>query len=414
VQRVPTRTALMVLARDPGGHRTGRKAVLASAADSLEQVGLRVEVAALARAAPAPRWQGRGVAHVPLPRVGRVALSAPGAALGLRTLNEALFDAPATRRAVAAIARATGASLVVADTLRTWGPAAAAGLPVVMHLDDLLSDRYRRLARRADAADVLGYYRDELPPALVAPAGAAARRLLRWEAGLAARREVAVARRAAATAVTSEEEADLLAGRAGVPVVALPMAVAASAVPADVPRTPPASAVFLGSLHYGPNLGGVRWWRDRVRPELDALGGGDVALTVVGDASAEHRRELADGRLRFTGYVDDVHAELARHRVFAGAVPEGGGVSTKILDAFAAGIPVVATRQAVRGLAVIDGEHAWLADDPRTFAERLLRARDDPAAAARVAASGRALLAGYSATELTARWGRIVADVLGD
>jgi glycosyltransferase involved in cell wall biosynthesis len=47
-------------------------------------------------------------------------------------------------------------------------------------------------------------------------------------------------------------------------------------------------------------------------------------------------------------------------------------VRVKLLEAFAAGIPVVSTRMGAEGLADQDGEICALADDPSTFAERVV------------------------------------------
>ena len=49
--------------------------------------------------------------------------------------------------------------------------------------------------------------------------------------------------------------------------------------------------------------------------------------------------------------MDDVASELSRHRAFVAPMVEGTGVKTKVLEAMAAGLPVVTTTAGVRGLA---------------------------------------------------------------
>ncbi len=57
----------------------------------------------------------------------------------------------------------------------------------------------------------------------------------------------------------------------------------------------------------------------------------------------------------------------------------GSGVRVKLLEAFAAGIPVVSTRLGAEGLASTDGDICALADDPADFAKKVLALIEDPA-----------------------------------
>ena len=62
------------------------------------------------------------------------------------------------------------------------------------------------------------------------------------------------------------------------------------------------------------------------------------------------------------GYVEDVREPLARYAVFVCPILSGSGVRVKLLEAFAAGIPVVSTTLGAEGLARKDGEFCALAD----------------------------------------------------
>jgi glycosyltransferase involved in cell wall biosynthesis len=76
--------------------------------------------------------------------------------------------------------------------------------------------------------------------------------------------------------------------------------------------------------------------------------------------------------------------------VFVCPILSGSGVRVKLLEAFAAGIPVVSTRVGAEGLAVNDGEFCALADDPAEFAARVLTLLRDPEVAAAMAERARA------------------------
>ena len=70
----------------------------------------------------------------------------------------------------------------------------------------------------------------------------------------------------------------------------------------------------------------------------------------------------------------------------------GSGTRLKVLEGLAMGRPVVSTSIGCEGIAVVDGEHVLLADDPVAFARSVLRALDDTALAARLARNGRSLV----------------------
>lgn len=405
--------ALLVFTRDPTGQLSGRKTVLATIANSLEALGYTVEVGVATRRPPIDMWFGRPLHHLPLPSLPRVAVSAIRSLLtGRGSLNEALFNSPAARRSVAALTADGRTTVVVADTLRVIGIAGAAGAPVVVHLDDLLSDRYREASSTAGPrGNLLGFFGRQIPSYLHSAVTAVAGRLLRTEADLMQRREIEVARSAAAVAITSPAEAAELARRTGVRVAALPMAIDVRE-PADVAACPATSMVFLGHMDYEPNMAAVRWWRNEVRPELDRLGGADVVLTIIGCASTEQRAELADARVQFAGYVEDLGAELRRHRGLLAPITRGTGLKTKVLDGLSVGLPIVGTDLAFAGLDIRDGENGLVGLDAASFAARVLQLRDEPALAARVGLAGRDLLAAtWSSGALVQGWSRLLAQL---
>jgi glycosyltransferase involved in cell wall biosynthesis len=100
--------------------------------------------------------------------------------------------------------------------------------------------------------------------------------------------------------------------------------------------------------------------------------------------------------MEMLGFVEDVREPLARYSLFVCPILSGSGVRVKLLEAFAAGIPVVSTRVGAEGLAVKDGEFCALADDPEGFAARVTALLRDPEKAAEMALRAR--------DEVTANW----------
>jgi len=158
----------------------------------------------------------------------------------------------------------------------------------------------------------------------------------------------------------------------------------------------PLTMLFLGSFRHDPNRVAVDWFVDQVLPLILARCP-EARLVIAGsDPPPAHTYADTAGHLEMLGFVDDVRGPLGRYAVFVCPVLSGSGVRVKLLEAFAAGIPVVSTTLGAEGLAQQDGEFCALADDPAGFAERVLKLFDDPAAAGRMAARARA--------EVVAHW----------
>jgi len=80
------------------------------------------------------------------------------------------------------------------------------------------------------------------------------------------------------------------------------------------------------------------------------------------------------------GNVPDILPFLRNARMLAVPLESGGGTRLKILEAFAAGLPVVSTAIGSEGLGVTDGRHVTIAELSR-FAEAVATLLLDPAAA---------------------------------
>jgi O-antigen biosynthesis protein len=158
----------------------------------------------------------------------------------------------------------------------------------------------------------------------------------------------------------------------------------------------PLTLLFLGSWRHDPNRIAVDWFIRHVMPLILAEEPGARLVIAGSDPPPEHTYADYAGHMDMLGFVDDVREPLSRYAVFVCPILTGSGVRVKLLEAFAAGIPVVSTRVGAEGLAVKDGEFCALADDPAEFAARALALLRDPEAAAAMAKRAR--------TEVVANW----------
>lgn len=366
---VPVRPdVLLVATRDPRGRMSGRKMVLRTIVESLTAIGCNLTVAHFGKA-EGPAAQG-AVHFVALPSASapaRLARCGLAFALGHRSLNEALYHSPAARRVVAKVIAERGIGVVVTDMIRTAEYGAGSGLPWVADLDDLLSDRYARMAGSASsAANLLGYSDTAVLRGVAGILDRFQPMVLRREAGILRRREVAVARAADVPSLVSQQEAARLTAATGVPVAATPMSVAEPAhPPSPAPRQD--RMVFLGGLDYGPNLKSVLRFDREVLPALKAGGITDVRLDVIGSAAARERSLLSDS-IHCRGYVEDLDAALQGYRAMLVPEVEPGGVKTKIIVAAMNRTLVLAHVTALDGMGLEPGKNVLSWTDPGDLA----------------------------------------------
>ncbi len=151
----------------------------------------------------------------------------------------------------------------------------------------------------------------------------------------------------------------------------------------------PFTLLFLGSFRHLPNQEALNWFLRGVFPKVQAAEP-RVRLVVVGSDPPPPHSVPDDAAIELVGFVEDVREPLARYAVFLCPILSGSGVRVKLLEAFAAGIPVVSTRLGAEGLAAADGEICALADEPEAFAQAILDLLADPEKAAELARRARA------------------------
>ncbi len=140
----------------------------------------------------------------------------------------------------------------------------------------------------------------------------------------------------------------------------------------------PETLLFVGSFRHRPNLAGLRFLVQQVLPALRRARPG-IELMVVGAHPTGEVESLCrrDG-VRLLGMLPEIREVLARYSVFLSPIFSGSGVRVKILEAFAAGIPVVSTPLGAEGLEVTAGEELLLAADARQFISAIMELLEHP------------------------------------
>jgi glycosyltransferase involved in cell wall biosynthesis len=157
-------------------------------------------------------------------------------------------------------------------------------------------------------------------------------------------------------------------------------------------RSTDEAIVFSGNMEYHPNLDAVRFFSAEVWPLLRERHPSLVWRLVGKNPGAVSAYVAGDPRIEVTGPLSDAIAELARSRIAIVPLRAGSGTRLKILEAWAAGLPVVSTTLGAEGLAARSGEHLLLADTPVALAQNVTRLLTCPELSASLGAAGRLLL----------------------
>lgn len=227
------------------------------------------------------------------------------------------------------------------------------------------------------------------------------------------RYEMRVAEAFDAVLVCSEEEKSTLQGRGmGTCVEVVPNGVDGAYYKTVVPSKGDA-LVFVGSMDYHANISGILFFVSEVLPILVKVRP-KLKVYVVGKNPPEEITSLSSEAMVVTGAVDDVRPMLSKGAVSIVPLLVGGGTRLKILEAMAAGLPVVSTPLGAEGLSARDGREILIADSPEDFAGRVLHLLENAGERERLADSGRKFaLANYDWRVIGCRLEGLVTELAG-
>lgn len=136
--------------------------------------------------------------------------------------------------------------------------------------------------------------------------------------------------------------------------------------PATMPG-PDGGIAFCGRMDYAPNIDAAAWFAERILPRVRARNP-EAVFRIVGAAPTGRVLALkALPGVEVTGAVPDVRPHLARASVVVAPLRIARGIQNKVLEAMAAGRPVVTTPQALDGIGARPGSEVLCAADETQF-----------------------------------------------
>jgi glycosyltransferase involved in cell wall biosynthesis len=150
----------------------------------------------------------------------------------------------------------------------------------------------------------------------------------------------------------------------------------------QVPQRP--IVAFSGNFEYHPNIDALHFLLHSVWPEIRRRQP-ELRLRLIGRGSESVRIPGVEA----SGPVEDALSEIAAAAVVIAPLRIGSGTRIKIVEAWAAGRPVVATPLAAEGLDAVDGRDIILAETAMELSEAVDRLIRNPDEGQRIADNGR-------------------------
>jgi sugar transferase (PEP-CTERM/EpsH1 system associated) len=282
----------------------------------------------------------------------RVPLALPGST----PLTHVLLDADLRPLLEAHVARyVPDLVLAYCSGMARWAfQSPLVGIPFILDMVDVDSEKWRALG--AITAGPKGW-------------------VYRREADRLSRFERLATRRAFATTVVNERERRSLA--AVIPDARIQTVSNGIDTATFCPQGPPTSAprvIFAGVFNYQPNEDAAVWLAERVWP-LVRHTQPNARLFLVGANPTAVVRRLAtnDASIEVTGTVPRVQPFLWEAAVAAVPLATARGIQNKVLEAIAAGLPVVVTPVVSAGLPEAVAPACSVASEPDAFAAALLQ-----------------------------------------
>jgi glycosyltransferase involved in cell wall biosynthesis len=148
---------------------------------------------------------------------------------------------------------------------------------------------------------------------------------------------------------------------------------------AALPRAEKPTILVTGRFDWRPNRVGLDWFVAEVLPLLrQRLGTGSFEVRIAGRMSTDQERDLqALPDVVPARNPADMRDELARARIVAAAILASSGTRLRILEAWAAGRPVVTTPAGAFGLPHHSGDELFAVDGPGAFVDAIAQLLHD-------------------------------------
>jgi len=217
------------------------------------------------------------------------------------------------------------------------------------------------------------------------------RSLYKWEARRLAKYEKAIVAQYDAFCAITAADAKLLPDTGPKPFYVIPNGVSADFF--ETTKLPAAEydLLFTGNMGYFPNVKAASYLVEEIYPIVQTSFS-QLRIALVGTDPSEKVKALASDGVKVTGFISDMRTALGASKLFVAPLFTGSGLQNKLLEAMAAGLPVLTTPLANEALGAVDGESIMVCRDAREFSEKIILLLQQPEIAGALGQAGQAFV----------------------
>ncbi len=154
-----------------------------------------------------------------------------------------------------------------------------------------------------------------------------------------------------------------------------------------------ATLVFHSHLGYAPNIEAALEFADEILPLVRREVPHAVFHLVGADPAPKIKALATRPGIRISANLPDLRAAVCSGRIYVCAIRHGTGLKSKVLEAMAMAMPIVAYHPgSTVGIECVDGRHLMAAETSNEFAAHVVDLLRHPEAAAQIAQAGRKLV----------------------
>ncbi len=133
------------------------------------------------------------------------------------------------------------------------------------------------------------------------------------------------------------------------------------------------SILFIGTLTWGPNLDGIKWFLNNVWPSLHKQDK-DIRFYIIGKYDNHELKSIVSklSNVHLLGFVDNLEDYFQKAKVFISPLQYGSGIKVKNIEALYRGIPLVTTEIGVEGIDIKDGKEVFIVKNPDEYINSIL------------------------------------------
>ena len=157
------------------------------------------------------------------------------------------------------------------------------------------------------------------------------------------------------------------------------------------------SIAHLGSMDWKPNIQGVNWFLNYVKPKLRKE---DINIYIAGKNMPTKYFKYQDTKTIIEGKIDNAKEYIKNKEIIFVPLFSGSGIRIKILEAMALGIPVISTSKGAQGIPYTNKQNILIANSPLEFKKAICLLIKNKKLAQQIGYQGKQLILRHFSNEI--------------